>query len=123
MITKNPDTLRCRDFFIIETPSVIAYGDATFPKGTAFGGGGGFISTAKAPPWGSWLCAAKTEGVAYSTASEMSLPSSRTSTTSIMGRMKRAPFFRAKCEPSRLPRILLMAQGMPMWNTTRPFIR
>ena len=22
------------------TPSVIAYGDATFPKGTAFGGGG-----------------------------------------------------------------------------------
>ena len=61
--------------------------------------------------------------VSYSTASEMSLPSSSTSTTSIMGRMKRAPFFRAKCEPSRLPRMLLMAQGMPMWNTTRPFIR
>ena len=59
----------------------------------------------------------------YSTASEMSLPSSSTSTTSIMGRMKRAPFFRAKWEPSRLPRMLLMAQGMPMWNTTRPFIR
>ncbi len=61
--------------------------------------------------------------VFYSTASEMSLPSSSTSTTSIMGRMKRAPFFRAKWEPSRLPRMLLMAQGMPMWNTTRPFIR
>ena len=61
--------------------------------------------------------------VSYSTASEMSLPSSRTSTTSIMGRMKRAPFFRAKWEPSRLPRMLLTAQGMPMWNTTRPFIR
>ena len=60
---------------------------------------------------------------AHSTASEMSLPSSSTSTTSIMGRMKRAPFFRAKWEPSRLPRMLLMAQGMPMWNTTRPFIR
>ena len=61
--------------------------------------------------------------VSYSTASEMSLPSSSTSTTSIMGRMKRAPFFRAKWEPSRLPRMLLTAQGMPMWNTTRPFIR
>ena len=31
MIPKNPDTLRCRDFFIIETPSVSAYGDATLP--------------------------------------------------------------------------------------------
>ena len=60
---------------------------------------------------------------AHSTASEMSLPSSSTSTTSIMGRMKRAPFFRAKWDPSRLPRMLLTAQGMPMWNTTRPFIR
>ena len=60
---------------------------------------------------------------AHSTASEMSLPSSSTSTTSIIGRMKRAPFFRAKWDPSRLPRMLLTAQGMPMWNTTRPFIR
>ena len=60
---------------------------------------------------------------AHSTASEMSLPSSSTSTTSIMGRIKRAPFFRAKWDPSRLPRMLLTAQGMPMWNTTRPFIR
>ena len=25
---------------LCSTPSVIAYGDATFPKGTAFGGGG-----------------------------------------------------------------------------------
>ena len=60
---------------------------------------------------------------AHSTASEMSLPSSSANTTSIMGRMKRAPFFRAKWDPSRLPRMLLTAQGMPMWNTTRPFIR
>ena len=36
---------------------------ATFPKGTALGGAGKFAATAKAPPWGSWLCAAKTEGV------------------------------------------------------------
>ena len=41
----------------------------------------------------------------------------------IMGRMKRAPFFSAKWEPSRLPRMLLMAQGMATWNTTRPFTR
>ncbi len=59
----------------------------------------------------------------YSTASEMSLPINSTSTTSIMGRMKRAPFFSAKCDPSRLPRMLLMAQGMATWNTTRPFTR
>ena len=32
------------------TPSVIAYGDATFPKGTAFGNAGRFISTAKGVP-------------------------------------------------------------------------
>ena len=45
------------------TPSVIAYGDATFPKGTAFRIAAKFPSSQKASPWGSWLCAAKTEGV------------------------------------------------------------
>ena len=45
-----------------DTPSVIAYGDATFPKGTAFGGGGKHCGSArKASPWGS--CRAATEGV------------------------------------------------------------
>ena len=45
------------------TPSVIAYGDATFPKGTAFRIAAKFPSSQKASPWGSWLCAAKTDGV------------------------------------------------------------
>ena len=38
------------------TPSVIACGDATFPKGTAFSGGDKvFQLSPKASPWGSWL--------------------------------------------------------------------
>ena len=61
--------------------------------------------------------------VHYSTASETILPSRSTSTTSIMGRMNFAPFLRAKWEPSRLPTMPLMAQGMPMENTTSPLER
>ena len=34
------------------TPSVIAYGDATFPKGTAFGGGGKVPGIAQRRPLG-----------------------------------------------------------------------
>ena len=34
------------------TPSVIAYGDATFPKGTAFGGGGKVSGIAQRRPLG-----------------------------------------------------------------------
>ena len=59
----------------------------------------------------------------HSTASETILPSRSTSTTSIMGRMNFAPFLRAKWEPSRLPTMPLMAQGMPMENTTSPLER
>lgn len=59
----------------------------------------------------------------HSTASETILPSRSTRTTSIMGRMNFAPFLRAKWEPSRLPTMPLMAQGMPMENTTSPLER
>ena len=34
------------------TPSVIAYGDATFPKGTAFGGGGKLCGSTERRPLG-----------------------------------------------------------------------
>ena len=34
------------------TPSVIAYGDATFPKGTAFRGGGNLAAAPKGAPLG-----------------------------------------------------------------------
>ena len=47
------------------TPSVIAYGDATFPKGTAFGGGGKVSGIAQRRPLGGAGCerSEQTEGV------------------------------------------------------------
>ncbi len=47
------------------TPSVIAYGDATFPKGTAFCGGGKVSCTSKRRPLGGAGCerSEQTEGV------------------------------------------------------------
>ena len=48
-----------------QTPSVIACGDATFPKGTAFGGGGKVSGTAQRRPLGGAGCerSEQTEGV------------------------------------------------------------
>ena len=37
--------------------------------------------------------------------------------------MNFAPFFRAKWDPSRFPRMPLTAQGMPTENTTSPLDR
>ena len=47
------------------TPSVIAYGDATFPKGTAFGGGRKVSGIAQRRPLGGAGCerSEQTEGV------------------------------------------------------------
>ena len=47
------------------TPSVIACGDATFPKGTAFGGGGKVSGIAQRRPLGGAGCerSEQTEGV------------------------------------------------------------
>ena len=44
------------------TPSVIACGDATFPKGTAFGGGGKVSDTAQRRPLGGAGERSETEG-------------------------------------------------------------
>ena len=48
-----------------QTPSVIACGDATFPKGTAFGGGGKVSGSAIRRPLGGAGCerSEQTEGV------------------------------------------------------------
>ena len=45
------------------TPSVIACGDATFPKGTAFGGGGKVSGIAQRRPLGGAGERSETEGV------------------------------------------------------------
>ena len=49
---------RCGD-----TPSVIACGDATFPKGTAFGGGDKVSGVAQRRPLGGAVERSETEGV------------------------------------------------------------
>ena len=50
------------------TPSVIACGDATFPKGTTFGGGGKVSGTAQRRPLGGAGERSETEGVPRSAA-------------------------------------------------------
>ena len=50
------------------TPSVIACGDATFPKGTAFGDGGKVYGTAQRRPLGGAGERSETEGVPRSAA-------------------------------------------------------
>ena len=45
------------------TPSVIACGDATFPKGTAFGGGDKVSGVAQRRPLGGAVERSETEGV------------------------------------------------------------
>ena len=47
------------------TPSVIAYGDATFPKGTAFGSGGKVFGIAQRRPLGGAGERSEPEGVAF----------------------------------------------------------
>ena len=47
------------------TPSVIACGDATFPKGTAFGGGGKVCGIAQRRPLGGAAERSEAEGVVW----------------------------------------------------------
>ncbi len=60
---------RLRGLLAGEPPSVIAYGDATFPKGTAFGGGDKVSSIAQRRPLGGAGCerSEQTEGVSTET--------------------------------------------------------
>ena len=54
MTAKFPDELQ--RVLARNIPSGIAYGDATFPKETAFSGSDkSFRHNPKASPWGSWL--------------------------------------------------------------------
>ena len=59
--------LKCKACLPGSTPSVIACGDATFPKGTAFGGDGKVSGIAKRRPLGGAGCerSEQTEGVIF----------------------------------------------------------